>query len=149
MRGERHKQAAHNYGKQVYVLGNADYSWMDALRDAKYAERTIHSHAAEWWRTVAVSGIVLDYQAKSQEEAKDKADFFRAEHRRIQLASENKGDLATATANLVWNGKTYGLYTDVLSSGEEQKALKAASEAEQAEIRRITDVRLSEMREEA
>lgn len=142
---KRRVKAAEKYCQEVYILQHLNYSWQDALRAAGYGERYIHSHGASMWLSVAVKQVIDKYKAQQQQTAQDKIDEIRAEHRRLQRLAEKKGDLATATANATWYGKTYGAYTDVVRNDHEQQQQQRLTEQEQAELRRIAGIRLKEM----
>jgi hypothetical protein len=64
-----------------------------------------------------------------------------AEHDRLQALCEKKGDLSSATANLVAKGKTIGAYKDVADVNQFEQA-KALTEQEQAEAARLANIRL-------
>ena len=135
----RRLQAAHEYCKQVYILKNIEYTWIQALKDQKYGERYIHSHAANMWRDVAIKEVIAEYRAKSEGEAVDKIEEIRLDHKRLQALGEKKGDLATATANAQLYGKTYAAYTDVHEARDGELRLTEAEwqalHAEEAETR--------------
>ncbi len=141
----RRIEVAKDYCEQHFVLKKTDYTFTEALKHAGYGDRYILSHGNDVWKSVVVQNIVKEYESLSKQETQDQIDFIRAEHRRLQRIAEKKGDLTVATQNMQLYGKTYAAYTEVVSSGEERKEQQALTEAEQAEIKRLTGVRLAEM----
>lgn len=145
----RRIEVAKDYCEQHFVLKKTDYTFTEALKHAGYGDRYIQSFGARIWKCIVVQDIVKEYESESKQETQDQIDYIRADHKRLQRIAEKKGDLATATANSVWYGKTYAAYTDVMSTGEERKEQQVLTEAEQAEIKRLTGVRLADMHKTA
>ena len=73
------------------------------------------------------------------------------EHNNLIELALAKGDLTAATANVIAKGKTIGLYQDSLNTNDlnRQAELKAISEQETIELRRIASIRLSEINGQA
>ena len=67
---------------------------------------------------------------------------LRSEHTRLSQLAEDKGDLATATANLAYIGKTIAAYSDVnLNTNTNIDAEQVASE-DKARLKRIAEIKL-------
>jgi hypothetical protein len=61
---------------------------------------------------VLVKQAIAKIQAKNSAKTDINLEFIQSEHIRLQKSAEQKGDLACATANLAWLGKTGAHYKD-------------------------------------
>jgi len=75
-------------------------------------------------------------QSLSEAKAAFTLDHIVIEHERLMEAAEAKGDLATATANLAYIGKTRGVYKESMTI--DLPARLALADAEHAEATKIT-----------
>jgi hypothetical protein len=88
-----------------------------------------------------VKDAIRELQAFQQAKTNVSIEFIQNEHKRLQTLAESKGDLSTATANIVALGKTIAAYSDKVISADEAPKL---SEQQKLEAERIAKIRLSE-----
>lgn len=70
-------------------------------------------------------------------------ELLRQEHVRLQQLAEEKGDLATATSNLAFIGKTIAAYSDNLNTTDTTQA-KAIDEQAMLEAKIMAEIRLKQ-----
>jgi len=88
------------------------FSIPKALQSIGYSESTI----AKKGRLITETPLVLKYLNKLQQRQAIRTDYsvdwLQSEHRRLAALAEEKGDLATATQNIAFIGKTIGGYSE-------------------------------------
>lgn len=124
-----------------YVTNGCNKS--KALQAAGYSKSYSEHNGRYLFNKDKVTKAIAAKRAEIQAESKDKLALIRQEHLRLSILAEQKGDLVNATRNLEGYGKTYGAYMDVVKDATEQQ--KELNEAEQAEARRLVDLRLKDV----
>lgn len=127
-----------------YIKG--DNATQAAIK-AGYKPKNARIRASE---NVTKSNIKSEIDKRKAEiEAKTNitVESIQKEHQYYQKLAEEKGDLSTATANLVAKGRTIAAYSDNLNTTDVIRAqeLSKCSEEEAQELKRLANIRLVQM----
>jgi len=128
---------------ETVVKKNVSYTFPQALRDAGYSVRYVHSYASRIWENVGVQDKINGYKAKAAVKAEltvsqvlDDLDFG------IKLARE-RGDLMAIARFSELRGKYLSMYSDGLNLNDTTQQ-KEINEAELLEAKRMAEIRLKQ-----
>lgn len=121
------------------TFNNLTQSMIEANYTPKYADH-------RGWEMVGkdhIKAFMVDYKAELHKNQAITIELQQQKHQRLALLAEAKGDLATATRNQELIGKTIGAYADRVIT--EPDKLKALTDKENEENRRLAAIRLTEV----
>ena len=91
----------------------------------------------------SVKQAMVEYKADISSKQAITVEYIQSEHERLAALAESKGDLVTATRNKEDLGRTIGVYTENINTGDLER-LKQLSEQQALEAKRLATIRLRE-----
>lgn len=132
--------------KFVENLISGDNQTQAAIK-AGYKPKNARIRASENVTKSNIKAELDKRKAEIEQKTNITVESIQQEHARYQLLAESKGDLSTATANLIAKGKTVCAYSDNINTTNDLKPNKL-TDAEREELRlmseRILNIKLKQ-----